>query len=86
MRGEAGLVLGGLFGQVDVERRLAVLGPPDDGGQLVGRDRAHRVHGRADPRVGPVGEGGRALGPALGVAVAEAQLVRFGAAPKPEER
>jgi hypothetical protein len=46
VRGEAGLVLGALLGQVEVQR--AALRPLDDRGQLVGRNGADRVDRGAD--------------------------------------
>ena len=64
-RGAAGRVLGGLLGQVHVQR-AALGGLRHDGERFAGH-RAHRVHGH------PVGADGP-LGPGVHVAVAEAQL------------
>ena len=49
--GEAGLVLRGLLGEVDVQRGLARLGPLGDRAQLSGGDGPYGVDGRADPGV-----------------------------------
>ncbi|GAA3231683.1 hypothetical protein GCM10020256_46550 [Streptomyces thermocoprophilus] len=51
--GEAGVVLGGLLGEVDVQRGLPLVGPGGDGGELVGGYGPHRVDRRPDPDVIP---------------------------------
>ncbi len=81
VRGEAGVVLGGLLGEVDVQRGLAHRGEVRDGAQLPGGDGPHGVHGRADPGVLRADQPGGPVGPGVRVAVGEPQLVvgRFGA-------
>ncbi len=74
VRGQAGVVLGGLLGEVDVQRRPAHRGPVRDGAQLVGRDGPHRVHGGAGPGVLARLQLRRAGRPGVRVAVAEPQL------------
>ncbi len=71
----AGLVLGGLLRQVQVQRRVPLPCPRRDHRQLRGRHRPHRVHRRADADVAAGrGEGVHPLCPAVGVAVAESSL------------
>ncbi len=50
---QAGVVLGGLLGQVHVQRGPPLLGPPRDGRQLVGGHGPYGVDRRSDPRVIP---------------------------------
>lgn len=59
----AGVVLGGLLREVDVQRRPALLGPLGDGGQLVGGHGAHRVDRGADQGVLAGLEGSRPAAP-----------------------
>ena len=68
-RGQAGVVLGDLLGEVHVQRLPG--GRLDHDLQLLARDRAHRVDRRADPLVV---ERGDALGPGVRVAVGVADL------------
>ena len=78
--GQAGLVLGGLLGQVRVHRRPVRLGPGQHRRQLIRRHRADRVDRGAEPgaraelAVLPGAQRGHPLGPAVPVAVAEPQL------------
>ena len=51
--GPAGVVLGGLLGQVHVQRGPPLLGPPRHGRQLVGGHGPYGVDGRPDPCVIP---------------------------------
>ena len=50
----ARLVLGGLLGQVHMERGPPLLGPPCDGLQLVGGHGPYGVDGGPDPCVIPI--------------------------------
>ncbi len=50
---QARLVLGGLLGEVHMERGPPLLGPPRHGRQLVGGHGPYGVDGRSDPRVIP---------------------------------
>ncbi|CAM5634684.1 hypothetical protein SAURM35S_00098 [Streptomyces aurantiogriseus] len=49
----AGVVLGGLLGQVHMQRRPALLSPPRHGRQLLGGHGPYGVDGRTDPCVIP---------------------------------
>ena len=82
----AGVVLGGLLGDVRVQRRPAVTGPGGHDGCAAGVDRADAVDRGTDPGVRPLRESADPLGPAFCVTVAEAGLgrVRFAADPAME--
>ncbi len=76
VRGEALFVLGGLLGDVAVERHAPLASPCGDGGDGVGIDRPHGVDRGAQPHGGtgePVAPGGP-LRPGERVAVAETAL------------
>ena len=72
MGGEAGLVLGTLLGEVEVQR--AVADPLDDRRELIGGDRADGVDRGAEAGVRRLAQPGDALRPARRVAVGEALL------------
>ena len=80
---EALLVLGGLLGEVGVERGIALPRPVGDLGGSAGVDGADAVDRRPDPRPGPWPQPLHPLGPGGGAAVGEAQLGLAGSAPMP---
>ena len=76
VRREAGVVLGDLLGEVDVEG--SSLGRRDERGQLVARDRPDRVDGGPDPRVVGLLEARDPGRPGLGAAVVVPHLGTLG--------